>query len=104
MHAFRCKNCGHLHPAEHAGESDLPHGCVVCGAGVMFSPRGVKSLDADNWEVLADATPERLEELGLAPEEVARHEGGKPSPEKEGPGGQHVAREAGDGSNVKDQI
>lgn len=104
MFAFRCKNCGYLHPADHAGESDLPHGCVVCGAGVVFSPRGVKSLDADNWEVLADAALERLAELGLAPEQVVRHEGKAPSSAKEGPGGQHVERFASEDVAGQDHV
>lgn len=34
--AFRCKKCGHLCPAEHAGENVLPHSCPVCKAGVSF--------------------------------------------------------------------
>lgn len=37
--AFRCKACGHLEAAEHAGEHDLPHACSVCGSGVCLSPR-----------------------------------------------------------------
>lgn len=32
--AFRCKKCGHLVHAEHAGENLLPHSCPVCKAGV----------------------------------------------------------------------
>jgi predicted nucleic acid-binding Zn-ribbon protein len=98
MLAFRCKTCGHLHPAEHAGESDLPHGCVVCGAGVAFSPRGIKSLDPDNWEVLADATPERLEELGLESKHVARHEGTRFPPT-----GRTVERTASEGVSGEDR-
>lgn len=72
--AFRCKNCGRLHEAGHAGDADHPHACRVCGAGVSFDPRtGQKALDPENWEVLADAPPERLEELGLASQHVEQH-------------------------------
>jgi hypothetical protein len=100
MSAFRCKTCGHLHAAGHAGENDIPHACAVCGAGVSFTPRGTKTFQPDNWEVLADATPERLAELGLVPEQVARHagKGGKPNPKPK-----HVRAEAADGSGVKDK-
>src|SRR6185437_12396832 len=48
--------------------------CPVCGGGVTFSPQGVKTIHPESWEVLADATPERLAELGLTPAEVERHE------------------------------
>lgn len=74
---FRCRACGHLDAADHAGECAHPHACRVCGAGVSFDPKtGAKKIDPENWEILADATPERLEELGVA--EVARHEGKPP--------------------------
>lgn len=36
--AFRCRACGHLHAAEHAGECPVPHACAVCGAGVRHGP------------------------------------------------------------------
>ena len=72
-HSFRCKQCGHLAPSAHAGEARLPHRCPVCGGGVAFSPQGVKALRPENWEVLADATPGRLAELGLTAAEVERH-------------------------------
>lgn len=102
MHAFRCKNCGHLHAADAAGQHAHPHACAVCGAGVHFTkepdkliaelsqassidpklyarfetgvPGTYKIVDPAPWEVLADATPERLTELGLTTEEVTRHE------------------------------
>jgi len=49
----------------------------VCGAGVAFNPKtGLKQVVPDNWEILADATPERLAELGIT--EVAKHEGAPP--------------------------
>lgn len=40
--AFRCKTCGHLESAEHAGENDVPHACSQCGAGVLHNPRLVE--------------------------------------------------------------
>ena len=36
-YAFRCKNCGRLHEADHAGENEHPHACCVCGAGVSYN-------------------------------------------------------------------
>lgn len=99
MHAFRCKTCGCIHPAEHAGECDCPHACSVCGAGVSFNAKGVKSLQPDNWEILADATAERLAELGLEASQVARHTG---KAFKENPGAQHVYRTASDGIGSQD--
>lgn len=91
--AFRCKSCGHLSQAEHAGENDVPHACRVCGKGVTHTgdkniaeaakalgkivlepmPNYYKIVDNDNWEVLADCTPERLKELGIEPEHVTKH-------------------------------
>ena len=74
MKAFRCRNCGRLEEAEHAGENLHPHACSVCGCGVSFDSRtGIKNFDASNWEVLADASPSRLTELGLTVEDVIRH-------------------------------
>lgn len=72
--AFRCCNCGHLEPVGHAGECAVPVSCSVCSAGTTFTPRGQRIDDASNWEMLADATPERLTELGLTADDVERHE------------------------------
>lgn len=72
--AFRCKNCGRLHTSDDAAESAHPHACCVCDAGVRFDTRGKKTPDPSNWEVLADATPKRLSELGLTTEDVERHQ------------------------------
>jgi hypothetical protein len=97
--AFRCKSCGRLETSDHAAEGETPHACSVCGAGVVFwhaelaakltepgadipalaaeiakCDPATKRLDPGNWEVLADAAPERLAELGLAPEQVEAHE------------------------------
>ncbi len=75
MYAFRCKKCGHLHRAEVAGLNTTPNSCSVCSAGVQAAGLYDKSV----WEVLADAKPERLAELGLKPEDVVAH---KPDAEK----------------------
>jgi hypothetical protein len=45
----------------------------VCCAGVTFDAKGGKTLNHDNWEVLADASPTRLTELGLSAGEVEKH-------------------------------
>lgn len=108
-YAFRCRACGNLQSAEHAGRSSVPHACSSCGSGVGFGPDNqkleeiiaansggrsgdlvaalrtalanpVKNLHADNWEVLAEATADRLDELGLTEEQVERH---TPVPEHE---------------------
>lgn len=66
MHAFRCHNCGHFEPSAHACEEFTPHACVVCGSGVSYDPKsGKKIIDAENWEILAGCSAERLAELGL---------------------------------------
>jgi DNA-directed RNA polymerase subunit RPC12/RpoP len=135
--AFRCKNCGRLHEAEHAGENDRPYACRVCGAGVIFqhaeltrqlkesltnkdapagealniadqiarTPPGMKTLDPDNWEVLAEATPERLQELGLAPQHITQHAPRqKPAPDNDGWRPHHdVEATAQDAPNGQDQ-
>lgn len=92
MFAFRCKSCGRLERAAHAGENALPVACSVCGAGVSFTPRGAKTFDKDNWEVLADAALERIAELGLAPEQIHRHAGNVDEP----PTGTSISVSAGD--------
>lgn len=60
--AFRCKSCGRLHAPGDAGEGNLPFRCRVC------DKRG-----SENWEALADASPDRLAELGLSPSDVCPH-------------------------------
>ena len=74
MFAFRCKSCGRLHTAECAGVNLLPIACEVCGYGVMYDLRGNRTNKPDNWELLADATPERLAELGISADQVAKSE------------------------------
>jgi len=81
--AFRCRACGHLEAAEHAGERQVPGACSACGEGVKYDRRGTRTFDQSNWEVLADATPERLEELELATHTVSRHSPLKPGEVRE---------------------
>jgi hypothetical protein len=72
--AFRCRTCGRLEAAGHAGDNQVPHACRVCCAGVSFCPRtGTRKLHLDNWEVLADCSTDRLTELEISPEQVERH-------------------------------
>jgi hypothetical protein len=73
MKAFRCKGCGRLEHALSAGECATPAACSVCCAGVTFDTKGNRTLNPDNWEVLADASHDRLAELGLSDGEVERH-------------------------------
>lgn len=73
MYAFRCKNCGHLEAASHAGENLKPHACAVCSSGVSFNPKtGAKVFDISNWEILASCTQDHLLSLGLDGQ-VERH-------------------------------
>lgn len=127
--SFRCKNCGRLHEAGHAGEDVHPHACRVCGKGVVFvheelADELAKAIDAgntgealrltrdikacnpaskrlvpENWEVLADATPDRLAELGLTPEQVEKHQ---PWPKGINRDPQFVVVEAHDGPVTQD--
>src|ERR1019366_1577344 len=61
---------------------------------------GPKTFQPENWEVLADATPERLKELNLEPAEVERH---VPAPSTEsGRPAQHTSVTAADGTGTKD--
>lgn len=71
--SFRCNNCGRLHESHHAGIRALPTSCDICGAGVTFDEKGNKTHKRDNWEILSEAKPERLAELGLKPEDVTPH-------------------------------
>lgn len=99
--AFRCKTCGRLHEAEHAGENELPHACRVCGAGARFDPRSAaKIFDPGNWEVLADAPPERLQQLGIDAKQVGRH---APAAGKQPAAPRQVEARAGDGAAAEDR-
>ena len=121
-YAFRCKHCGHLLHAGAAGELTHPKACPVCGRGVYWRHHEIADALAgakdeaerkqyvselrdlkvgahrhlpDNWEVLADATPGRLEEIGLTATQVERHvPAPKASPARE-PRHHEVAAEDG---------
>lgn len=102
--AFRCKSCGRLHTCDDASEAAHPHACRVCGCGISFDPKtGAKKIDSSNWEVLADATPERLAELGLSAEHVEKHTPWKGKRVPAGTEGQHVRIEAADGAGTSDR-
>lgn len=98
MKAFRCRNCGHLVHGEHAGDQAVPYACPVCSGGVKWDNKGNKTFCPENWEVLADATPERLKELGLCAEEVHRH-----TPKKTAISNIHNERSAVDSVITKDR-
>ncbi len=98
--AFRCKQCGHLHTSDDAGEATHPHACRVCGGGVSFHPRtGIKTLDPTNWEKAVDMSDERLLELGLEKHQVHAH---KPAPAGK-TGNANIQREASEGTAVADK-
>lgn len=100
-HAFRCKTCGHLEYAAQAGESEVPHACRVCGGGVTWTPQGIKTRQPENFEVLADASPERLAELGLTALQVERHVPLTASARGEQP--RNVSVAASDGTGAQDR-
>lgn len=86
QYAFRCRNCNALEEASHAGESARPHACRFCGAGVSWAiveGQPVKTLDPDNWIVLADLSDHELAPIlkfhGITAEQVERHEAGPPA-------------------------
>jgi hypothetical protein len=77
-YAFRCKNCNSLAEASHAGERALPAKCSTCGAGVSFTPDGIKTYDEDNWVALADLSPADLKPIltyhAISADEIEAHE------------------------------
>jgi hypothetical protein len=101
-YAFRCKNCGHLHHAEHAGDDAVPHACCVCGKGVthgidfravaeklrkpglsdkersqladqLASTSLEKTFQPENWQCLCDFSEDQLRECGLCMDDVVTH-------------------------------
>lgn len=76
-YAFRCRNCNSLADSAHAGERAVPAKCSTCGAGVRFSPDGIKTYDEDNWLVLADASDHELAQVfkfhAIGPDDVEVH-------------------------------
>lgn len=110
MFAFRCKNklndeaeCGHLVTADAAAECKLPHKCPACGGGVRFTEQGIKVLQPEMWEVLAEATIERLSELGLKAEHVVRHSPWTAA-ESTKRNAEHVERSVAEGVNTLEQV
>lgn len=116
--AFRCKNCGVLETSEQAGERNFPAACRNCGAGVEYDPQsGVKNyLDEKNWIVLADLTPEELEEQRVVKKasgdtysywdskdvKIVKHKAA-PSTIPEGREPQEISREAGETLGAEDK-
>lgn len=131
LHAFRCKSCGRLHHAEHAGDNEVPHSCTVCGSGVTWNAPAVKiaqsianpdltdaqrkqmasdleralknqekGYDPSNWEVLHDATDERLAELGINRAHVVRHV--PTSPSQPNPNPQNLSLHTTEPPTIKD--
>lgn len=77
-YAFKCRFCGNLEDAGNAGSLDRPAACRICGHGVAFDPvTGIKSLDPDNWIVLADLKGDELQDVlsfhGIKPRHIERH-------------------------------
>lgn len=62
-YAFRCRNCNSLESADAAGERRVPIKCPTCGAGVSWSPDGVRTEDPDNWIVLAELSDKELKPI-----------------------------------------
>lgn len=98
-YSFRCRTCGRLEEGGHAGENLTPHACRVCGAGVTFNRAGIKSAVPENWECLADATEERLAELGLTLDDVEPH---TPWPRGVNRDPQHIHVTVSDGAGTED--
>jgi hypothetical protein len=76
-YAFRCKACNSLAEASHAGVNAVPAKCSTCGAGISFTPDGIKHFDEDNWVVLADLPAADLEQVleyhGISADEIEAH-------------------------------
>jgi hypothetical protein len=83
-HPTACRVCGSgitLLPtvvalaAELAKPDCTPERRKAIAAELLLASRqpGARTIHPENWEILADATPERLAELGLKPEHAVRH-------------------------------
>lgn len=73
-YAFRCRHCGHLETSIQAAESLHPNACAVCGHGVCFHPTtGVRTINKENWDILAELRPAELGKFGLKPSDVEVH-------------------------------
>lgn len=105
-YAFKCRWCGNLEDAGNAGSLDRPAACRICGHGVAFDPvTGIKSLDPDNWIVLADLKGDELQDVlsfhGIKPRHIERHTPtGDTAPEGREP--RHVRRDAVEGAAAID--
>lgn len=104
VYAFRCNACGRLHTSGDAAEAAHPHACRVCGGGVSFDPRsGARTVDDGNWEVLADASDERLADLGVSRDDVGAHEPWKVGETAEARAPRRVEAGASDGPKSADR-
>lgn len=106
-YAFKCRNCGTLEPPGTAGELDRPAKCHVCGKGAHFDPEsGVRTLDPDNWIILADLDADGTAEVvalhGLDPtmHVIVAHTPATPVPLGREP--QAISVEATDGVGTED--
>jgi len=84
--AFKCKNCGAVAPAGHAGENDVPAACVSCRAGVKFeaNPDGVGftiTHQPENWIKLWELSDAELKKAGLTRNQIEEHKGKGAAPE-----------------------
>ena len=51
-----------------------PHSCAVCGHGVSFHPiTGIRTINRDNWDILAELRPAELGKFGLTKADVVVH-------------------------------
>lgn len=76
-YAFRCNTCNSLEESAHAGERDVPAKCRTCGAGVSYTPDGIKSYQPENWTVLADLDGDGLLDVleyhAISEDEIEAH-------------------------------
>lgn len=104
-YAFRCKKCNSLEPAKLAGERAVPIKCPTCGAGVSFSPDGVKTESPENWIVLAELADGELAPIlkyhAIGKDEIEAHTPDKPANPSHTPVSLHVV--AGESSASEDK-
>ena len=74
------------------------------GGRVIPLAFGIKFLAHENWEVLADATPERLAELGLTTADVCRHTPWAKGATAENRAPALIERTASEGVQVVDRV
>ncbi len=101
-YSFRCRECGRLETSEQVCEADHPHACRVCGGGVSFNPRtGIKTLNKDNWDVLADMTDAALSKIGLTRNDVEKH---TPLPATNSGPPKNISVHAADGIKISEKV